>query len=130
MADEADKDKPILKLDLIAFPTDQITIGQLRQRQPQLFTEKGIFGPARKGYSARGQIDAFTAMESERRLAQKAFAAAAGQPDPHPDVDRMEERRYLNEEYVAYGLSSGPQQTNQLIRDIESSAARQAGRKR
>jgi hypothetical protein len=59
-------------------------------------------------------------------LAKKAFAAAAGLPDPHPDDDRRESIIMLNEDYRRFGISTGLEQTRRLVSGFEAEAARQA----
>ncbi len=120
-----DKDLPTLRLEALSFPTDRITIEQLRRDQPDLFSEKGLFG--KRGHDAAGWINVLAAMQSERVLAQKAFAAAAGQPDPQPDEDRHDQIDCMNEYYVRVGLSSGVRQTQQMARAIETAASQQFG---
>lgn len=116
---------PTLRLDLLAFPTDSLTVADLRRAQPILFSEKGLFHSYDN--SQASSMDVLTFMLSERILAQKAFAAAAGLPDPWPDADRREEVKDLNCYYVQMGLSSGLRHTQQLVRAIEAAAAAQAG---
>jgi hypothetical protein len=123
MADE--QEAPRLRLALLQFPTDALTIGDLRRAQPKLFSEEGLFrdfdiGPI---YS----LDAITFMRSERILAQKAFAVAAGLPDPWPKEDRGVEIEDLNRYYVQMGLSHGLRETGQMVRAFEKAAAQQAG---
>lgn len=116
---------PKLQLALLQFPTDALTIADLRRRdQPKLF-EESLF----RSYdnSPATSMNVLTFMLSERILAQKAFAAAAGLPDPWPDENRRDEISDLNGYYVAMGLSKGLEQTKQMVRAFERTAAQQVG---
>ncbi len=113
-----------LDLKPIAFPTDRLTIGDLRRDQPVLFSQEGLF----RSYSSSsaGLLNVLTAMLSERILAEKAFAKAAGQADRWASEERREHLDALNEYYVRLGLSSGPRATRELVRQIEQAAVAQA----
>lgn len=112
----------------IQFPTDQVTLGRLRGIDPEFFTARGIFG------AHASDLGILATLVWEQTLAQKAFAAAGGQPDPFPDNDRRELILAINADYLQYGLSGGLQQTYQLVRAFEKAAASQvrhtAGRAR
>ena len=65
-------------------------------------------------------------LEAERRVAIRAYCKAAGMPQPY-DLSRDWTRRgwliELNNQYQAYGISTGMQMTNQMVRKMEESAA-------
>jgi hypothetical protein len=113
--------RPKLDLSTLAFPSDQVTIKELRSVQPHLFAgddpDAGAVNPA---------VIVFATIAVERVLARKAFAAATGLPDPHPDEDRRELVRMLDSDYRRYGLSRGRHHTNQLVKSFEMAAADQA----
>jgi hypothetical protein len=104
----------------IKFPSDAITLGQMRAREPGLFRP-----PALDRLGATG-IDAIATHRWELRLAEKAFAEVLGLPNPIPNDDRRSVVEMLNRAYKLFGVSSGIQQTWQLVRDFESAAAEQA----
>lgn len=77
------------------------------------------------GSTPRWGIDAIVTHRWELRLAEKAFAEVLGLPNPLPNDDRRIVEM-LNRGYKLFGVSSGIQQTWQLVRDFESAAAEQA----
>ena len=113
---------PELQIDLsaIALPSDHLTLGQLRRRQPT------IFDRFRVPRISADLLEALATVHLENTVARRAFAAACAQPDPHPEEDRGELLRLLNDEYCRYGISSGLQQTRELVRALEAAAVRQA----
>jgi hypothetical protein len=119
-----EKEVPSLDLKAMLFPSDRITVSQMRRDQPNLFSEKGLFGP--RGYNHVLNLNFRATMNSERILARKAFAAAAGQADPCPDNDRLELIMLLSDDYKRFGISSGIHQTRLLVREFETVATQQA----
>lgn len=114
--------KPALDLSLIPFPSDQITVGQIRREQPDLFEDALEF--------SRSHLDAFNAgatIRDELVLVSNAFA---GRQDRQTEDERREILHRLNDDYCRYGISSGLQQTQQLVRDMEAAAEGQAGTER
>jgi hypothetical protein len=108
---------PVLNVSAIDFPTDRLTLGQLRRFQPEVF--ETLDGDVT-------DIEALPTFDLERALARKSFALALGLPDPHPDDDRQVSIRTLDRDYRRYSLSSGLQSTQQLVREFERAAAEQA----
>jgi hypothetical protein len=106
----------------IPFPSDAITLAQMRRRDPQLFTRETLM--------KSGCLDAFATYCFEYTLAANAFAKALGQPDPYPRSDRAGFISALNDAYKEYGLSTGMQQTRLLIRNLETAAIKQAQKSR
>lgn len=104
----------------IKFPSDAITLGQMRAREPSLFR------PPVLDRLRAWEIDAIVTHRWELRLAEKAFAEVLGLPNPLPNDDRRSIVEMLNRGYKLFGVSSGIQQTWQLVRDFESAAAEQA----
>lgn len=103
----------------LAFPTDAITIGAIRRNEPGLLDLR-----AHPGHVAANE--AFSAHELELVLAERAFAAACGAPDPHPTENRSEIVSILSDVYVTFGIASGSKAAKELIRHLEQAAAKQA----
>jgi hypothetical protein len=113
--------KPTLDLTALAFPSDQITIKSLRAVEPELFG-----GEDDVEWPKWSNITLFATVAVERALCRKAFAAAAGLPDPSPSDDRRELILMLHDDYQEYGITRGLQHTYQLVRAFETAAAEQA----
>jgi len=103
------------------YPSDRVTVAQLRARFPELLNGNGLY----KSELSSTTLDIVATMALEQSLAAKAFAKAAGLPDPDPEplVNRRETVEMLNEDYRRYGISSGIQQTRELVRSFEAAAA-------
>jgi hypothetical protein len=112
---------PALNLSAIEFPSDRITVGQLRKEQPEAFDEIGKY----TNITFR-TVNVAATIATERKLVEKAFAAALGLPDPSPNYSRRYEIDMLNDDYCRYGLSTGKQATTQLVRELEKAAKLQA----
>ena len=113
----------------IAFPTDRITIGDLRRVYASEIAEDAKtwnkqFASSRL-LTGRAGTDMGSTLADERALANKAFLAALGRPD-NPVEDREEMIRSLARDYVRFGLASGLEHTRQLVRTFEAAAAAQA----
>jgi hypothetical protein len=120
MSDRQKKQTLVPDFSTISFPSDRITIGQIRQEQPDTFAEDGLF-TAHATYFL-----AISTVLCEQGLAKKAWAAALGQPDPEPNEDRLEQITMLNDDYVRYGLSTGIAKTREMVREFEKAVAKQA----
>lgn len=116
-----------VKLEEVAFPTDNLTIKAIREAE----NLKGSrFDRRSDGHFQH--VEALIA--TERALANKAFVATLAGVKPTRAgkimLDAARERREMMEGmdhgYQQYGLSSGPAQTVQLIRDLEAQAVAQA----
>lgn len=116
---------PTLDLTALHLPTDELSLGIIRRRIPELFASYDALHEQRLG-----NLDIIVTMYAEVELAQMAFAKALGRPDPNPSVSRNELISELNTEYKRYGLSTGIEKTKQLARDIERAAREQAQRYR
>lgn len=108
---------PRLDVQSIDFPTDRLTLGQLRRLQSELW--ESIDGNL-------AEVEAISLFDLERTLANKAFALALGIPDPHPEEEWRDAVLMLDRGYQKHGLSTGPHQTQLLVRDFERAAAAQA----
>lgn len=110
-------DVPALDLSAIFFPTDSVTIGHMRRLKPELFrrlTDVSLFDLGLAG-----------AIAVETTLAEKAFVRAIPAPDLNEE-SREELIEMLNVDYCEWGLSSGLNQTRELVRTFEIAAAAQA----
>lgn len=118
--------KPLPELDhrLMELPSDRITLGQMRIKEPELFTRESLRA---HGLS---EAEALSLYSIELRLAERAFASAAGVPDPYPKTSRSWQAEILNEAYVRYGVSRGIHETEELMRSMEAGAAAQGERHR
>lgn len=104
----------------IAFPSDAITLGQMRKQEPGLFTDNALQS------TKLLDCDAVATHWWERVLAENAIARAAGRSLPHPDVDRTHVvNDLLHEAYEMYGLSKGIHETGQMVQRFEQDAVRQ-----
>ena|SRR5579883_1144506 len=114
---------PEIDFKTLSFPSDRLTIKALRLAEPQLFaTDNPVDLDKTFAHS-----DFSSMLSWERVVARQAYKAALGQPDPDAE-ERGELVDMLTEHYRDYGLSSGPHQTEQLVREIEAQASGQAGR--
>ncbi len=120
MPDKEKKQTAVPDFSGIAFPSDQITIAQIRKEQPYMFAFDTL------GTDHASNFDAINTIRCELILAEKAWASALGHSEPQPDFDRREEIAMLNDDYVRYGLSTGIAKTRQLVRDFEKAVAEQA----
>jgi hypothetical protein len=126
-------DSPQNALDYssIRFPSDRITMADIRRSHPGRFDaevpEAFSHTDAEPGFTLNAVIYA------ERLLAQAAFEKANGNPIDviqMAGLERDECIETLAEQYRQYGVAEGLQHTVQLVRDIESQATAQAGRGR
>jgi hypothetical protein len=114
------KEELVADLTQVHFPSDQLTLAQLRRDQPELlFSDKELLDSNRRITDVR----MFETMRTEHILANKAWAKAIGLPDPFPTHNHREEISFLNDDYQRYGLSTGAKQTAELVRAFENEAA-------
>jgi hypothetical protein len=115
---------PDLELNLatLGFPSDRVTVGQLRRRQPTIFDRSSAF------HISAELLEILATVHLENVVARRAFAAECNLADPFPNENRCELIRLLDADYRRYGISSGIQQTRQFLRELES-VARKQGRK-
>jgi hypothetical protein len=118
---------PPLDLYAMQFPSDKVTLGQARKIDRELNGD-GVFSSSHRLNFAHAPTDilAVIPLTYEFELAEKAYAKALGLPDPLPHTTRAELVNDLRREWKQDGISSGPQQSTQFIRDIERDAKRQA----
>jgi len=111
------------ELSKVRFPTDAVTMAQVRRDQPELiYSDKELLNP----YRRITNVHILETMRTEHILASKAWAKAIGLADPFPTHHRREEIGFLIDDYQRYGLSTGANQTKELIRVFEKEAAHQA----
>lgn len=115
-----------LNQDEIQFPTDRLTILDLRSRFPEDFR----YSWAPKSVSQMAFVNRLLpAIELERELALRAFCETVGKRDyPRNREPRHELVDLLASDYRQLGLSTGEKMSAELIRDFERQATAQAGR--
>jgi hypothetical protein len=115
----------------IEFPSDKLTVKVLRKLHPELF-DVGFCGERMADdqpqffFRENGnppEVDALGGLlQEERRIAAFAYAKAAGLAMPPIDLELEISKEEVAKGYKFYGLSSGPHQTQELIRSIERQA--------
>jgi hypothetical protein len=129
----------IAKLVTLKFPSDQLTIGELRQRFPEHFDQ-----PSNDAYSGypffddpfysvggvvREQLK--NLLDCERQVALNAFVESLGESRAETHTFPSEEIDDLTALYQKFGIAKGPEHARQLIRDLERDAVNLAdGRSR
>lgn len=113
---------PRLDLSAIRFPTNRVTIAQMRSEQPGVFAEDYLRA------EHLSDLNVVATIRIEIELAETAFAKALGLPEPRPHESQAGRVSRLNEDYKRYGISTGIQATRQLAREIETAAVEQAKR--
>lgn len=119
-----DKFRGLDKFDLssISFPTDNLTIGQLRKLYPKDFN---AFPAAGRHFSFAESTAAL--VEQERIYATGVYAQAMGLKSVLLSKDEVETAaECIAADYQNFGLASGPEQAEQLIRDIADQVQAQA----
>jgi hypothetical protein len=123
---------PILDFTQIAFPSDRLTVKDLRRDAPGCFDLTAPEHlPEREGFLQRQSIEYTLGgiINTERELAAIAFFAALG-TSPLESFGKLGPRDFAAEclanDYVRLGLASGQHHAEQLIRDFEQAAADQA----
>ena len=108
-------DIPPIDFSRIPFPTDKLTVGDIRARTPHFFETWEVNLENLQGL-----------LMTERTVAGKAYAAALRQPDPHPNWRQDDLTLALMDVYKAYGLTTGIKHTRELKKSIEAAAQAQA----
>jgi hypothetical protein len=127
--------RPLPPVDLtkIDFPTDSLTIKDLRKHAPHCFDlpapdghRSDVYDLA-EPYERLGLEDGFGAIISaERELAILAVRTAQGIAPPTGIDSREAIIETLTSDYISLGLASGKHHAEQLIRSFEQAAAEQA----
>jgi hypothetical protein len=119
----------------IAFPSDSLTVGKLRKLYPERFDVEGAgirhFFAANAGKNTDDSNESMLAdmLTGERYLARHAYEQALGKTWTcltELGDTREESAEELSERYIHFGLASGPQHAEQLIRSFEAQAVAQA----
>ena len=105
----------------IEFPSDRITLGQIRRMESETMTSN-----RRLIERHPSNIEAINACRMEHILARKAWATTVGLADPDPSYLRREEVDNLSHIYRRYGIAGGKRETNELIRRFEAEVERVA----
>lgn len=111
----------------IRFPSDRITVANLRRAHPVRFDVEG----AVQFEGVQDNDPEFLVpvmMALERMLARNAHSIAAGMGTDvltKECLERADCIKDLTDCYAAYGVSSGPNQTEELVREIEAQAVAQ-----
>jgi hypothetical protein len=120
------KPPPVINYACLSYPSDRITIQGIRAKYPDGFYQEDPSFFERDQWGDRSDFGMLLTLE--RMVAHKAFAERLGLPDPHPDEawSRSELIDMLNDGYKRFHMTSGPQHTEQLVRDLEAQAVAQA----
>ncbi len=130
---------PPIDFTKIAFPSDKITLADLRRVHPREFDTRGrnfFDGPRMSRAVNSGPQETLAEMLSiERMIARLVFESVSrGKPEAsvlnskwEDDVELIEA---LARYYEHYGVTQGPQESMLRIRSIEEQAAEQAERLR
>lgn len=122
--------EPHIHFSEIVFPSDNLSFGVLRKRFPELIdagTKVAFFALPESNPDFHSQ-NLTNLLEGEREVAMIAFSAVLGKSWEGDWYTNAEIKQFLADEYIHYGVASGPQHAAQLIRDIETAAADQARR--
>lgn len=113
-------DTPVFDPSSIDFPTDRITIGQMRKAEPNGWRDAG---------GKRAGAEGLNIYALELRVAEDFFATALGLPSPESSLSLSDDESLVecfNDAYVKYGISSGMEKTKQILRDFEAAVKKQA----
>jgi hypothetical protein len=114
----ASRTNPELDLNTILFPTDILTVGELRKREPG-----GYFHGNRAPKEFHpGDTHFSKIVLYEQDLATYVFRKVIGMPEELGDVSFMQHKRELCEMYVEYGIVSDLDKAVDLLRGIENQA--------
>lgn len=120
------KDEPVLDHTRLNMPSDEMKLGAISHNIKKMHTGN-LHNTLEE--SDFHMLDAYAVMDSERRIAEQAFARELGRPEPYVDdlwSTREELKSQLVENYQEYGVASGPKHAEELVRSIERQAAAQA----
>jgi hypothetical protein len=121
------KDRSLADLDMssVRFPSDAVTMGRLRQLRPEVFDhgcESGIylqplfFMEPELPTHARDTLGDL--LYQERYVVAAAYAKAEGIAPP--DLDFINLRDLLKQNYIELKLAAGPHEAEELVRSIEA----------
>jgi hypothetical protein len=122
-------DDPDIDLTKFDFPTDKLTVKDLRRLYPGRLDNRSVtsIDQFREG-SVYEKLAAL--ISEERILAIDIYDQASGKKRPFGlrGADLKDALEELAEVYIRFGLASGPAQAEQLARSVKSQALRQAER--
>jgi hypothetical protein len=122
-------DDPDLDLSKFDFPTDMLTIKDLRLLYPGHLDNRSVtsMDQLREG-SVYEKLAAL--ISEERIIAIDIYDQARGKKRPFSlrGADLKSALEELAEEYIKFGLASGPAHAKQLARSVKSQALQQAER--
>jgi hypothetical protein len=119
----------------LSFPSDNLTVAKLRNLYPHRFDVEGFavneFFAANEGRNTGDRTEGWVSsmLTAERYLARHAFEDALGKTWTcltELGDTRDQSAKELAEMYIFFGLATGPQHADQLIRGFEAKAAAQA----
>lgn len=119
-----------INFSTIQFPSDKLTVRELRTLFPTSFDKPALYGGERLD-QVYGRLSLDTTLgsliDAERLLAGIMYKQALGQPLSSDEQLQTKDElvESLTEEYVRWGIATGPQHAQQLIRGIEQQVARQ-----
>src|SRR5207244_2020081 len=122
--------EPVLDFSQIRFPSDRVTVADLRRLWPWAFDQYRPPEPGHRGDIKRGGDLSTTLgclLDCERIYADLVFRQALGMPRadggiPMPEGADIE----LAEVYESYGWARGEHEAREMVRDIESQVLAQA----
>ena len=131
MSDNDDDQLKRLDFGTIAFPSDRLSIGELRKLHADLF-DKGL----NRGKTAQPQFFLAPGAElenlgnmlyCEREVAAHAYAKALGIKEPESKIADVVDELAMH--YIRHGLASGTHHAAEFVRDIESQATHLANQR-
>jgi hypothetical protein len=126
---------PQLALEKVAFPSDKLTLGDLRRAHRPEFDTLGVnfFDGAKMGRAAEDwpQSDLAEMLHIERQIAQRTFEASFQGYKGASVLTSADkgDRQYVNAlsgHYIRYGLARGKHEAKTLIGSILSQALQEA----
>jgi hypothetical protein len=121
-------DSPEIDLSKIEFPSDRVTIKDIRRLWPEAVdTGKRVDLFSKPVGGGAGEM-LFSMLTMERDLAKATFGLKLGREPaiPYADDDVKLLADDLSQVYTRYGIADGPSSAKELIRGIESQALAQA----
>jgi hypothetical protein len=122
---------PQIDYSRLSFPSDALTVGQLRKSWPKPFNTFGHGVRMEEAFHDGVSTHLYSLVSAERELAKLVFDVALGRyDDEKPDVQTAEDTRWsisecLISDYTRYGLAHGRHHAEQQIRDLEAAAEAQ-----
>jgi hypothetical protein len=123
-----ERPQPQIDFTKIDFPSDGLTVGTLRRVHPEQIDTGDDIDLFSKDYGGAAGDHVTGMLGAERDFATAAFNRALGIPPPAPlDKSMLEVYiKSITDDYIRYGIATGPHHAEQLVRGIESQATEQA----